>query len=355
MEHSGAAAPEQPQDGQELQKQEMTCSRTPVPENCSAELRHVLLACPAAVLGPPYCSFLQGTAAALAALQLSQGICPALVALNPDKTWQRDLPPHPRRWRIALVVPPSSDVLTWSSCSCCRRVSERAGPQGWPAASSTLPHPIPSLRTCPWTGQKRGWGILGLSLPGETAGLGCALWPLLQLLSSGIPCSLPDAAKDPAQGLDPARSCWRSVGQKFTNLAWCREMISMFTKGAAEAGPTAPQSIPPAPSLDQFGERVVSSPSQVPGFVRNLHQRLASNEPPDDWLFMDILRLTEEQPTDVAVTLLRCAPTCDRYRAHLPWGLRPSPVQPVQWALLDRQRVPGATGASISQRWLVSP
>lgn len=44
MEHSGAAAPEHPRDGQELQKQEMTCSRTPVPENCSAELRHVLLA-----------------------------------------------------------------------------------------------------------------------------------------------------------------------------------------------------------------------------------------------------------------------------------------------------------------------
>ncbi|XP_074404221.1 maestro heat-like repeat-containing protein family member 6 isoform X3 [Zonotrichia albicollis] len=159
------------------------------------------------------------------------------------------------------------------------------------------------------------WGILGLSLPGETAGLGCALWPLLQLLSSGIPCSLPDAAKDPAQGLDPARSCWHSVRQKLTNFTWCREMISMFTKGAAEAGPTAPQSIPPAPSLDQFGERVVSTPSQVPGFVRNMHQRLASNEPPDDWLFMDILRLTEEQPTDVAVTLLRCAPTCDRAAA----------------------------------------
>ncbi|XP_074404220.1 maestro heat-like repeat-containing protein family member 6 isoform X2 [Zonotrichia albicollis] len=124
-----------------------------------------------------------------------------------------------------------------------------------------------------------------------------------------------NAAKDPAQGLDPARSCWHSVRQKLTNFTWCREMISMFTKGAAEAGPTAPQSIPPAPSLDQFGERVVSTPSQVPGFVRNMHQRLASNEPPDDWLFMDILRLTEEQPTDVAVTLLRCAPTCDRAAA----------------------------------------
>lgn len=57
---------------------------------------------------------------------------------------------------------------------------------------------------------------------------------------------------------------------------------------------------------------------QVPGFVRSIHQRLASNEPPDDWLFMDVLRLTEAHPTDVAVTLLRCAPSCDRYRARPP-------------------------------------
>lgn len=42
MEHNGAAAPEHPRDGQELHEQEMTCSRTPVHENCSAELRHFL-------------------------------------------------------------------------------------------------------------------------------------------------------------------------------------------------------------------------------------------------------------------------------------------------------------------------
>ncbi|XP_077037220.1 maestro heat-like repeat-containing protein family member 6 [Agelaius phoeniceus] len=184
------------------------------------------------------------------------------------------------------------------------------------------------------------WGILGLSLPGEIAGLGCVLWPRLQLFSSGIPCSLPDAAKDPTQGLDPARSCWHSVGQKFTNLPWCREMIAMFTKDAAEPGPTAPQSIPPAPSLDQFGERVVSSPSQVPGFVRNMHQRLASNEPPDDWLFMDILRLTEAHPTDVAVTLLRCAPSCDRGAAII-WktiassGTTTEKVLPILLCVMD--------------------
>nr|XP_031361201.1 maestro heat-like repeat-containing protein family member 6 [Lonchura striata domestica] len=93
---------------------------------------------------------------------------------------------------------------------------------------------------------------------------------------------------------------------------WCRERISVFPKAAAEPGPTATQSISPAPSLDLFGDRVVSSPSQVPGFVRNMHQRLVSNGPPDEWLLMDILRLTEAHPTDVAVTLLRCAPSCDR-------------------------------------------
>ncbi|XP_053803458.1 maestro heat-like repeat-containing protein family member 6 isoform X2 [Vidua chalybeata] len=67
-----------------------------------------------------------------------------------------------------------------------------------------------------------------------------------------------------------------------------------------------------APNLDIFGERLVSHPNEVPDFVRNMHQRLVSNAPPDDRMLMDILRLTEAYPTDVMVTLLRCAPSCDR-------------------------------------------
>ncbi|XP_063255923.1 uncharacterized protein LOC134551871 [Prinia subflava] len=67
-----------------------------------------------------------------------------------------------------------------------------------------------------------------------------------------------------------------------------------------------------APNLDSFGERVVSHSNEVPDFVRNMHQRLVSNAPPDNRMLMDILRLTEAHPTDVAVTLLRCAPSCDR-------------------------------------------
>ncbi|OWK50499.1 hypothetical protein RLOC_00005749 [Lonchura striata] len=124
-----------------------------------------------------------------------------------------------------------------------------------------------------------------------------------------------DAGRDQTQGTDSTHSWWHSVRQMFMDLrgTWCRERISVFPKAAAEPGPTATQSISPAPSLDLFGDRVVSSPSQVPGFVRNMHQRLVSNGPPDEWLLMDILRLTEAHPTDVAVTLLRCAPSCDRF------------------------------------------
>ncbi|XP_066045327.1 LOW QUALITY PROTEIN: maestro heat-like repeat-containing protein family member 7 [Chamaea fasciata] len=120
--------------------------------------------------------------------------------------------------------------------------------------------------------------------------------------------------KDRTQQLNPFRRCWRSIGQMFTNITgtWYRGMIAMFTKGVAEPEPPQPQSMAPAPNLDCFGERVVSSASQVPGFVRNMRQRFLSGVPPDDRLFMDILRLTDAHPNDVAVTLLHCDPSCDR-------------------------------------------
>ncbi|XP_064289532.1 maestro heat-like repeat-containing protein family member 7 isoform X2 [Passer domesticus] len=51
---------------------------------------------------------------------------------------------------------------------------------------------------------------------------------------------------------------------------------------------------------------------QVPEMVRIMHQRLASPETADVRLFMNILRMAEEHPTGVVLTLLRCAPTCDR-------------------------------------------
>ncbi|XP_005048998.2 PREDICTED: maestro heat-like repeat-containing protein family member 6 [Ficedula albicollis] len=73
-----------------------------------------------------------------------------------------------------------------------------------------------------------------------------------------------------------------------------------------------------APSMDFFGERVVSHPNEVPDFVRNMHQRLVSNASPNDRMLMDIVRLAEAHPADVAVTLLRRAPSCDR-AARIMW------------------------------------
>ncbi|XP_058696501.1 maestro heat-like repeat-containing protein family member 7 [Poecile atricapillus] len=123
-----------------------------------------------------------------------------------------------------------------------------------------------------------------------------------------------DAGRDPTKEQNSARSSWCFIGQMFTNKgAWCRDMITMLTKREAKPDPAPTQSIAPAPSMDSFGDRIVSSPDQVPGFVRYTHQRLMSSEAPDDRLFMDILRLTDAHPTDVAVTLLRCAPSCDRF------------------------------------------
>ncbi|XP_053838411.1 uncharacterized protein LOC128809976 [Vidua macroura] len=51
---------------------------------------------------------------------------------------------------------------------------------------------------------------------------------------------------------------------------------------------------------------------QVPEMVRIMHQRLESPATADVRLFMNILRMAEEHPAGVVLTLLRCAPTCDR-------------------------------------------
>ena len=57
---------------------------------------------------------------------------------------------------------------------------------------------------------------------------------------------------------------------------------------------------------------------QVPAVVRDIHQRLVSQGTVDARLRITILKLAEEYPAHVALTLLRCAPSCDRYGAELP-------------------------------------
>lgn len=55
----------------------------------------------------------------------------------------------------------------------------------------------------------------------------------------------------------------------------------------------------------------------MPATVRDIHQKLVSHVTVNDRLRTNILRLAEEYPADVVLTLLRCASSCDRYRAQL--------------------------------------
>lgn len=70
---------------------------------------------------------------------------------------------------------------------------------------------------------------------------------------------------------------------------------------------------------------------QVPTIVKNIYQWLsfttdASNE---HSLIDNLEEMALAQPHDVVMTLLRCAPTCDRYQAHWSGGLRiPQPERP---------------------------
>ncbi|XP_072775656.1 uncharacterized protein [Taeniopygia guttata] len=80
----------------------------------------------------------------------------------------------------------------------------------------------------------------------------------------------------------------------------------------------------PSPTLSQelifdyFKDPCVSSQQQqVPAKVKNIHQSLMSQVTVNVWLKTDILRLAKEQPADVVLTLLRCAPTCDRAAAMI--------------------------------------
>uniref|UniRef100_A0A8C0U542 Maestro heat-like repeat-containing protein family member 1 n=1 Tax=Cyanistes caeruleus TaxID=156563 RepID=A0A8C0U542_CYACU len=56
---------------------------------------------------------------------------------------------------------------------------------------------------------------------------------------------------------------------------------------------------------------------KVPTIVRNIHQSLVSRVTVDVRQQIDIIRLAEEHPVDVALTLLRCAPSCDRAAAMM--------------------------------------
>ncbi|XP_023792155.1 LOW QUALITY PROTEIN: maestro heat-like repeat-containing protein family member 6 [Cyanistes caeruleus] len=73
----------------------------------------------------------------------------------------------------------------------------------------------------------------------------------------------------------------------------------------------------PRVSSDIVDKRAAASDQQVPSTVRNIHQSLVSHVTVDIRQKIDIIRLAEEHPVDVVLTLLRCAPSCDRAAAMM--------------------------------------
>ncbi|XP_051647041.1 uncharacterized protein LOC127472609 isoform X3 [Manacus candei] len=85
---------------------------------------------------------------------------------------------------------------------------------------------------------------------------------------------------------------------------------SPTTEGIADSDRTPIQSLPDAPFLD---EGVVFT--QVPAVVRSIHWWLTANVSAGHVLDNTLLALTQAHPADVAISLLRCAPSCDRAAA----------------------------------------
>ncbi|XP_066180642.1 maestro heat-like repeat-containing protein family member 7 [Sylvia atricapilla] len=92
---------------------------------------------------------------------------------------------------------------------------------------------------------------------------------------------------------------------------------SGMTQGLENTDSTPTPTIIYAPSMDFSEESGVSPQQQVPAILRNIHQRLASHVTVDARTQIDIVRLAEEHPADVVLTLLHCAPTCDRAAAMM--------------------------------------
>ncbi|XP_017694676.1 PREDICTED: uncharacterized protein LOC108509647 [Lepidothrix coronata] len=88
---------------------------------------------------------------------------------------------------------------------------------------------------------------------------------------------------------------------------------SPTTEGVADTDRTPIQSLPDVPSLTFLDEGVVSA--QVPAVVRSIHWWLSSNVSAGHVLDNTLLALTQAHPADVAISLLRCAPSCDRAAA----------------------------------------
>ncbi|XP_064515820.1 uncharacterized protein LOC135416535 [Pseudopipra pipra] len=89
------------------------------------------------------------------------------------------------------------------------------------------------------------------------------------------------------------------------------------TEGTADTNCTSMDSVTDAPSVDVSEEKSVSSANEVPASVSPIHQWLTCQESPEVRPPIAIRRLAHAHPGHVVMTLLHCAPACDRAAAIL--------------------------------------
>ncbi|RMC03401.1 hypothetical protein DUI87_20598 [Hirundo rustica rustica] len=224
--------------------------------------------------------------------------------------------------------------------------SDRAGASS--QLGRTASHGIPSPGDIPLHGMEDGLELNPavallhpLGHPGALPAWGAQGWALFSGLSrsqSSCARSLPDAALDRTQEQDPARGLFRTTAQlvcKFIKRMREEETSTMGT-GVRVYSPIF-NTKTSAALLDMLVEEGFSSPKQVPAMVRYIHQWLMANEDSEHKLFRTLLDLTDAEPADVVVTLLRVAPLCDRAAMSM-WKTilySPRTADRVQLKLLD--------------------
>ncbi|XP_056351732.1 maestro heat-like repeat-containing protein family member 6 [Oenanthe melanoleuca] len=138
--------------------------------------------------------------------------------------------------------------------------------------------------------------------------------------SSASPAKQPNAAprsqdgKKKTEEQDPGQGCFRRALESFLKFTGKREKTTenpcILCSEPTDASTASTE-------CAEMSNYIVKA-DQVPAMVRIMHERLASPETVDVRLFMNILRMAEEHPASVVLTLLRCAPTCDR-AASMMW------------------------------------
>ncbi|XP_056351730.1 maestro heat-like repeat-containing protein family member 6 [Oenanthe melanoleuca] len=120
---------------------------------------------------------------------------------------------------------------------------------------------------------------------------------------------------------DPCASSQQHLSSLWPGLEASQDCVptQAMVTGPPQALRPAQRSRKGSSSRGKLGKRSKSSPClpQVPAMVKSIHQRVTSQGTLDARLRTDILRLAGEHPADVVLTLLRCAPTCDRAAAMI--------------------------------------